>query len=284
MSNSKKRVLAIACGVMIATLALPAASSASLCGWLFGGCSACKAPTCAAPVAVAPACATCAPRACGYMPTVVYRALYQPAAPCAACAAPCSTCAAYQPAGCSTCAPVYATTTYRPAFGWISEPRVVAYTTYRPVVPAVACGSCNACSSCNTCAGYSPCTSCGGGCAAASYGEPVSSCPTCQSAAPAAPVVVAPVAPTMVAPSSAATVVPGPYPGPSQAPAMQNTPTPDTGSQRTFQDNKPSSSTEQLKPIPEQPGVALTRCRTRYCQTRATVRQATPATRPRECN
>ena len=85
------------------------------------------------------------------MPTAVYRALYQPAVA-----------TAYQPvyqpaAPCTTCAS-YGVTTYRPAFGWTYQARLVPYTTYRPVYTAAPVVAYSGCSSC---ASYSPCTSCG---------------------------------------------------------------------------------------------------------------------------
>ncbi len=130
------------------------------------------------------------------MPTVVYRALYQPAS--------------------------YAVTTYRPFLGTY-ETRLVPYTTYRPLYTPVvsygyvgyspctgcspyvgcsSCGGCGSCGGCTSCGSYSPyvgCSSCGsggcsscasGGCGTVMYGAPApeSGCASCGVPAASPPV------------------------------------------------------------------------------------------------
>lgn len=177
MLGPKCRVVTIVCGVAIAMLSMPALSEAGL----FGCWNGCAAPTYAV---AAPACAT---RTCGYMPTVVYRALYQPAVvrayrpvyqPVYQPAAPCNTCTSY------------AVTTYRPPFAWAYQGRLVPYTTYRPVYrarPVVAYSGCNWCAAYSSCSSCSPCV---GSCGAVTYETPASSCSSC--AAPATFVTPAP--------------------------------------------------------------------------------------------
>ena len=100
----------------------------------------------------APSCSSCVPQTCQYMPTVVYRALYRPAA-----------CNPWT--GCSV-------TTYRPFLG-AYQTRLVPYATYRPIyVPAISYQS------------YcSPCVSCGPvGC-----GVPTSDCSSCAAVPQAVP-------------------------------------------------------------------------------------------------
>ncbi len=219
MLNRRIRVLTIACGFAIAVLSMPVSSDAGILSCLFGP-APCAAPV-YAPAMAAPACGTCVPQTCGYMPTVVYRALYQPAVVTA------YRPVVYQPAApCNTCTG-YAVTTYRPAFPWASQGRLVPYTTYRPVyaaTPVVAYMGCNSCAS------YSPCDSCspcGGGYGTVTYGAPTSGCASC--AAPAT--VVAP------APSTG---------GGEAAPAMGTAPP------KTFQEKVEKPATEpDLKPIPQ---------------------------------
>ena len=136
-------------------------------------CSSCT-PSCSSCVTVAPSCSTCVPQTCE-MPVVTYRPLF-PAA------------VAYQPV-----VSAYPVTTYRPLLG-IYQTRMVPYTTYRMVTPAVAypsyscyspCTSCSACPSCRTpCASCSPCTGCsscaGGACGVSTYDTaPTSGCSSC---------------------------------------------------------------------------------------------------------
>ena len=211
------RVLTIACGFAVAMLLMPALSNAGILSCLFGP-APCAAPAYAPVVMAAPACGSCAPQTCGYMPTSVYRAYYQPAVV-----------TAYQPvyqpvAPCNTCSTGYAVTTYRPAFPWTYRAQLVPYTAYRPVYmapPAVMY------SGCSPCASYSACDSgaCGG-CGTVTYGAPTSSCASCAAAA--------------------TVVTSAPYAGSSEAaPATNSAP------QKTFQEKveKPATDTD-LKPIP----------------------------------
>ena len=202
MKKPRIHVLTIVCCFAAAVLAMPAMSAANVFG--------CQ--SCAAPVAVAPSYTGCATQTCGTMPTVVYRALYQPAVVTAYRPV-------YQPAVAYSAYSSYAYTTYRPWFGGSTyRTRLVPYTTYQPVytrAPVVAYAGCN------SCVNYSPynsCSPCGGGAyGTVTYGATTSGCSSC--AAPA----------TTVAPT------------PQQA-------TPP----KTFQENvqKPSTETE-LQPIPQ---------------------------------
>jgi hypothetical protein len=192
MLNRTVRILTITCGVAVAVLSLPALSEAGIFD-CWHGCAKptyAAAPVVAAPVVAAPGCSTCATQTCGYMPTVVYRALYQPAVV-----------TAYQPvyqpvyqtayqpvyqpaAPCNTCTS-YAVTTYRPPFAWAYQGSLVPYTTYRPVyaaMPVVAY------SGCNSCASYTPapaCSSCAsGGCGTVTYQAPAATgCSSCAAGA-----------------------------------------------------------------------------------------------------
>ncbi|MCD4728780.1 MAG: hypothetical protein K8R46_14035 [Pirellulales bacterium] len=155
--------LTILCVAAIVLLALPAESRAGqIWDCLFGNAPpsqttyapAYVAPTYVAPTYTpyAPSCSPCAPQTCQYMPTVVYRALYRPAA--------------YNPWTGSTI------TTYRPFLGTY-QTRLVPYATYRPIyVPAISYQS------------YcSPSVSCGPvGC-----GVPTSDCLSCPAAPQAVP-------------------------------------------------------------------------------------------------
>ena len=157
-----------------------------------------------------------------YMPTVVYRALYQPAPV-----------VAYQPVT------SYSVTTYRPFFGgWTTQSRAVpyaayyrpAYATYRPVYAAYQ--PVYAAAPAVTYMGYdsySSCSTCNNGCSTVTYGAPTSGCSSC--AATAAP------ATTSVAPYTNGNVE-----TPTAAP-----PAP----QKTFQEKveKPATAPD-LKPIP----------------------------------
>lgn len=158
--------LTILCVAAIVLLALPAESRAGqIWDCLFGNAPpsqttyapayvapAYVAPTYAAPTYAAPCYTPCAPQTCQYMPAVVYRALYQPAA--------------YNPWTGST------VTTYRPFLGTY-QTRLMPYATYRPIyVPAISYQSC-----------YSPSVSCGPvGC-----GVPTSDCSSCATAPQAVP-------------------------------------------------------------------------------------------------
>lgn len=182
--------LIVPCLAAMALLAFPAESRAGrVWDCLFGNAPPSQttyeptfAPVYAAPVYAAPSCepcstpcvpscSPCVQQSCGYMPSVVYSALYRPAG-WNAYAAP-------------------TVTTYRPFLGTY-QTRLVPYTTYRPIyVPAVTYQSCYAPSystyyspcynSCN------PCVSCDSG----ACGTSSSSCSSCgvapQSAPPAAP-------------------------------------------------------------------------------------------------
>jgi hypothetical protein len=212
MLNSRIHVVTIACGVAAALLLTPALSVADMFG--------CQ--SCAAPVAVAPTYVGYAPQTYSYMPSVVYRAMYQPAVVTAYQPV-------YQPAAYNTYAS-YGVTTYRPLFGgWTYQARMVPYTTYQPVytaAPVVAYSGCSSCASYSSCDSCSPCG--GGSCGAATCGSPGSSCASC-----AAP-------PTVVTPS--------PDSGSNMAPPVAA-----PGPQRTFEEKKvetPSTET-QLKPIPQ---------------------------------
>ena len=166
------RVLVIACALTVGVLSLPAEVHAGQILDCLFGCST-PAPVTYAPAYVAPTCApsctSCVPRSCQYMPTTVYRALYQP-----------TVMTAYRPvATCNTCTS-YAVTTYRPVLGWSYRARLVPYTTYRPAyaVAPVAAGV-----SCNPCVSYSPCYSCdpcgSGSCGAVTYGATTFGCASC---------------------------------------------------------------------------------------------------------
>ncbi len=147
--------LTILCVAAIVLLVLPAESRAGhIWDCLFGNAPPSQttyapsfAPAYVAPAYAAPCYTPCAPQTCQYMPTVVYRALYQPA-----------TCNPWT--GCSV-------TTYRPFLGTY-QTRLVPYATYRPIyVPAISYQSY-----------YSPRVSCGPvGC-----GVPTLDCSSCAAA------------------------------------------------------------------------------------------------------
>lgn len=142
--------LTVLCVAAIVLLALPAESRAGQIWDCLFGCEPPSQSTYApayVPAYVAPCATSCAPQTCQYMPTVVYRALYQPVA--------------YNTWAGST------VTTYRPFLGTY-QTRLVPYATYRPIyVPAISYQSY-----------YSPCVSCGPvGC-----GVPASSCSSCVAA------------------------------------------------------------------------------------------------------
>ena len=132
MSSRTVRVATVACSIVVAVLVMPSGSAAGCCGWFHHE----AAPVAvAAPIAVAPPCASCptpcATQTCGYMPTVVYRALYQPAV---VTAYP----PVYQPVYQAAYAPAsYAVTAYRPPFAWAYQGSLVPYTTYRPLYTAM---------------------------------------------------------------------------------------------------------------------------------------------------
>jgi hypothetical protein len=112
------------------------------------------------------------------MPTVVYRALYQPAAGCSTCAG--GYAAPYAASYAAPYTASYAVTTYRPFLGTY-QTRLVPYTTYRPLyTPAVSYGYVGY-SPCTSCAPYAGCSSCSGGCGTVMYGAPVSGCSSCSS-------------------------------------------------------------------------------------------------------
>ena len=204
MMKPKIRVLTVVCCFTTAMLIMPTMSVAG--GF---GCQ-----SCATPVAVAPTYTGCVTQTCGYMPTAVYRALYQPRVVTAYRPV-------YQPAVAYSAYSNYAVTTYRPWYsGWSYRARLVPYTTYQPVyraAPVVAYTGCSPCVSSNPCNSYSPCA--GGACGTVTYGAPASGCSSC--AAPAT----------------------------SITPAPQNAAPP-----KTFQEQekvqKPTTETE-LKPIPQ---------------------------------
>ena len=191
--------LTVVCGVVTAMLAMPAASHAGrILDCLFGTAPpsqttyappfapACVAPACAPAVrrlcaCVRPACgscalcSSCAPQSCQYMPTVVYRALYQPAAVARRAARArggCGSCYAPYAASYAPYTAAYAVTTYRPFLGTY-QTRLVPYTTYRPLYtpvvsygyvgysPCTSCSPCGGCSSCGGCSPYVGCSSCG---------------------------------------------------------------------------------------------------------------------------
>ena len=163
------------------------------------------------------------------MPTVVYRALYQPAVV-----------TAYQPViGCNTCSG-YAVAAYRPAYPWAYQGRLVPYATYMPVytaAPVAAYASCNSCASyspCTSCNSCASCSSCGGG-GTVTYGAPAPACASCT-----APPVTAP--PTIVTPAPNAgyqAAPPAAYPQGAAPP-------------RTFQERTEMPATEpEIKPIPQ---------------------------------
>ncbi len=177
--------LTVVCGVVTAMLAMPASSRAGrILDCLFGTAPPSQttyappfAPADVAPAyapVAAPACGSCAPcisyvpQTCQYMPTVVYRALYQPAS--------------------------YAVTTYRPFLGTY-QTRLVPYTTYRPVyTPVVSYGYVGyspyaGCSPYVGCSSGGGCSSCGsGGSGAVMYGAPASGCASCGVPAASPPV------------------------------------------------------------------------------------------------
>jgi hypothetical protein len=247
MLSPTVRVATILCGIAVAMLVMPVGSAIGFCGLFHHdaapavavapvmaapACASCATPTYAA----APACATCAPQTCGYMPTVVYRALYQPAVVTAYQPV-------YQPVYRAAYAPAtYAVTTYRPPFAWAYQGSLVPYTTYRPLyaaMPVVAYSGCDSCaSSGSTCAGYSSCSSCSscssGTCGAVTYEAPASSCSSCV-----APATV--VAPAASCPSCAAPAVTAPAPINEVPPAANVAP-------KTFQEK---TEKPELKPQPD---------------------------------
>lgn len=153
-----------------------------------------------------------------YMPTVVYRALYQPAVQ-----------TAYRPVIAYGGYSGYAVTTYRPRYGWTYPARLVPYTTYSPVysaaMPVVSYMGCS------TCPSYSPCgDACGGSCGAVSYATPAPSCSSC---------------------AASTTVTPTPYLSNGEtAPSLNSTPP--SVPQKTFEDKVQRPVTEpETKPIPQ---------------------------------
>jgi len=159
--------VAIACGVAVVMLCLPAVSSAGcFLDCLFGS-SPCSQTTYApsfAPSYAVSTCNSCVPQTCQYTPQVVYRPIpitYRPVSTCAPCTG-------------------YVATTYRPLLGWPYQTRLVPYTTYRP-----ACGPTVYYPSCAPCGGCSPCAS--GSCGSISYGATTSDCTSCGVPAASAP-------------------------------------------------------------------------------------------------
>lgn len=232
MLKKKMRMLTVACCVAAAILLSAQRSVAQ--------CTSCASP---APITYSAgyAPAYVAPYTVGYvgpntqyMPSVVYRSLYQPAVT-----------TAYRPVVGYNAYSGYAVTTYRPLFGWNYPARLVPYSTYRPVYSsAVPVVSYMGCSSCPT---YSPCDSCSpcaggacssGSCGAVTYGAPTSGCASC--AAPA-------------------TVTPAPYTGNGEtAPSLNNngnnnSAPPMATPPQTFQQEKPVTEPE-AKPIPQTDG------------------------------
>ena len=135
--------LSVLCVAATVLLVLPAESRACQIWDCLFGCSSPSQST-YAPAYVAPCSTPCAPQTCQYMPGVVYRAMYQPAA--------------YNSWAGST------VTTYRPFLGTY-QTRLVPYTTYRPMyVPTISYQR-----------SYSPCVSCG----PVGYGVPTSGCSSC---------------------------------------------------------------------------------------------------------
>jgi hypothetical protein len=222
MFHARMRRLTVACCVA-AAIVMSAQSSLAQCG------CASSAPI-AYSTSYAPAYTT--PYTVGYvgpntqyMPSVVYRALYQPAVT-----------TAYRPVIGYNAYSGYAVTTYRPLFRWNYPARLVPYTTYQPVysaaVPVVSYMGYNsypsygACDSCSPCGG-SPCSS--GSCGAVTYGAPASSCSSC---------------------APAATATSAPYTGNGEiAPSLNSAP------QKTFEEKTQKPVAEpDLKPIPQTDG------------------------------
>jgi hypothetical protein len=223
MFHAKMRRLTVACCVAAAVL-MSAQMSLAQCGCASSApitYSASYAPAYAAPSTVG----YVGPNT-QYMPTVVYRALYQPAVT-----------TAYRPVIGYNTYRGYPVTTYRPWLGWNYPARLVPYTTYQPVyssaVPVVSYMGYNsypsysACDSCSPCGG-SACSS--GSCGTVTYGAPASSCSSC--AAPAT------------------TVTPAPYTGNGEtAPSLNSAP------QKTFEEKTQKPVAEpDLKPIPQTDG------------------------------
>jgi hypothetical protein len=208
----RKQVLMIVCVLASAVLMMPAISAAQC------GCQSYAAPVAMAP-AYAPAYTSYAVPTTAYMPTAVYRALYQPAVTTAYMPV-------YQPAVAYAPTTSYAVSTYRPLFGWNYRTRLVPYTTYQPIYSPAPVVAYSGCSTCANYGSYNGCSSCSSGACGTTvnYETPASSCSSC--AAPA----------TVVTPSPAA---------PSYAPNA----TPP----KTFQEEKAQkpSTEEELKPIPQ---------------------------------
>ncbi len=164
MLRSTMRMIAIACGCAV-VLGMPSWSLADC------GCNGASPAPYVATYAPAPVYAAPVPQTT-YMPSVVYRAMYQPAPV-----------AVYQPVT------SYSVTTYRPFFGgWTTQSRTVPYAVYRPVytaAPVVTYMGYNACSTCNTCTS-------GCGCGTVTYGAPASGCSSCAATAAPATTSVAP--------------------------------------------------------------------------------------------
>jgi len=158
------RIVAVLCGCAV-VLAAPSWSFADC------GCGGASPAPYVATYAPAPVYAAPVPQTT-YMPTVVYRALYQPAPV-----------TVYQPAT------SYSVTTYRPFFGgWTTQSRAVPYAVYSPVyaaTPVVTYMGGSSCSACSTC-------SSGCGCSTVTYGAPTTGCSSCAAAAAPATTSVAP--------------------------------------------------------------------------------------------
>lgn len=223
--------------VVAVALAVCRRSEAGLWDCMFGGVQSqttyapAFAPAYAAPAPVAvpvcppmaaPACTPCVTQTCGYMPTAVYRALYQP-----------TVVAAYRPVfGYSAYTGYAVTSTYRPLLGTY-QTRLVPYAAYYP--PAAFSYSayyapyCPPCTSCSPCASFSsPCSG-------------SSPCPSgaCGSPAPAVS------APMTYAPAPARSDIAPSLPLNGAAPQGNSAPS-------TFQEqrNRPASEAE-VQPIPQ---------------------------------
>jgi hypothetical protein len=179
-----------------------------------GGC----APSCGSS---APACGGCAPQVCQYTPYAAYRTVYQPVQgivyqP---------SLGSYPPVGCAVAA-------YRPVLAWVEQPRLVQYTTYRvmyPAVPVVAYSP--ACAACP-----SPCAACPSPCAGYGCGVPSTGCNSC-------------------APPPAASLPSTSYPS-APLPALPETSAPSAATPLpTFENPSAASPTTSAAPV-TQPGNA----------------------------
>lgn len=211
----------MACGVSLSVVTQGAYAEAC---WLFQN----RTTTNYAPVAVAaPACAP-APQVCSYQPQTCYRTVYVN-----------TPVTSYQPiAGtdpCSGCP----TTCMRPVTTYVTQARMVPYTTYRPVfAPAATCSTCN----------YSPVA-----CAAPACGAPACATGACGQTVGYAPAVTYQPAVSIARPACSSCAATSYTPiTPAAVGGLNITPTtgaPSLGSTTTFGSVAPTTRTIQSSPL-----------------------------------